>query len=257
MAIQAQMYSGFGFEGSQDYLTDNACGLNFTTQQQKLQDEQQLMRRVPPGQPTPFMSRYNTDYQLSGAFYQTVCAQFDKQRNEIDLFISSQNERLRMAVQEKRRQQTSQFMKKYESKIQNIIRQKDEEIEKAGKRTAELQDYLRRMEIERQTWQSAARESEAAAASLSSAINRLREAAGGGCGAAGDAESCCCPGDGDGMGKLGNLEGKMICKMCNVRVSCMIMLPCKHLCSCRDCEALLESCPVCKVAKRASIEALI
>ncbi|GER42341.1 SBP (S-ribonuclease binding protein) family protein [Striga asiatica] len=253
MAIQAQMYSGFGFGGSQGYLMDNSCALNFTPQQQKLQDEQQSMQRVPP---PPFMSRYNMDDQLSGAFYQTVCAQFDNQRNEIELFISSQNGRLRMAVQEQRRQQTTQFMKKYESKIQNIIRQKDEEIEKAGKRTVELQDYLRRMEIERQTWQRAARESEAAAASLSSTINRLREETPAG-GAAGDAESCCCPGDGDGFGKLWNLEGKMICQRCNVRVSCVIMLPCKHLCSCRDCEALLESCPVCKVVKRASIEALI
>ncbi|GER50241.1 SBP (S-ribonuclease binding protein) family protein [Striga asiatica] len=259
MAIQAQIYSGFGLGGSQDYLMDNACGLNnsmcYTPHQQKLQHEQQLMQRVP----------HSTDDQFSAAFSQTVAAHVENQRIEIDMFINSQNERLRMALQEQRKQQMSMFVKKCESKVQFLIRHKEEEIEKAARRTAELQDYLKRMEIERHAWQRAAMDGEAAAASLSSAIERLREAAaaadgGGGGDAAGDAESCCCVGDDDKMARNENLEGnlrKMICKRCHVRKSCVIMLPCRHLCACRECEGFLDSCPVCNVVKRASIEALI
>ncbi|CAA0807731.1 SBP (S-ribonuclease binding protein) family protein [Striga hermonthica] len=255
MAIQAQMYSGFGLG---DYLMDNACGLNnsmcYAPHQQKLQQEQQLMQRVPR----------STDDQISSAFSQTVAAHVENQRIEIDMFINSQNERLRMALQEQRKQHMSMFVKKCESKVQFLIRQKDEEIEKAARRTAELQDYLKRMEIEKHAWQRAAMDGEAAAASLSSAIERLREAAAvDGCGggdAAGDAESCCCMGGDEKLARNENLVGnlrKMICKRCHVKKSCVIMLPCRHLCACRECEGFLDSCPVCNVVKRASIEALI
>ncbi|GFP89055.1 boi-related E3 ubiquitin-protein ligase 1 [Phtheirospermum japonicum] len=246
MAIQAQMYSGFGFGGSQDYLMDNGCGLNnlcFVSQQ-----EQHLMQRVPP-----FTPKNITDDQQSVAFSQTLSAHIENQKSEIDLFIHSQNERLRMALQEQRRQQTSLLMKKYESKIQFLINQKEEEIEKAAKRTMELQEFLRRMEIESQAWQRAARENEAMAASLNSTIERLRETAAAN-NAADDAESCCCLGE-----EKIEIENRktMVCKSCNYRESSVIMLPCRHLCSCRECDAFLDSCPVCKTVKKASIEALL
>ncbi|KAL3613943.1 hypothetical protein CASFOL_042017 [Castilleja foliolosa] len=241
MAIQAQIYSSFAFGGSQDYLMDNACGYN--NNQYKLQQEQQLMQRVPP----PFHPKNNTmDDQHSVAFSQTLSAHIENQKSEIDFFIHSQNERLRIALQEQRKQQISALMAKYESKIQFLLTQKEEEIEIAAKRSIELQGFLKKMEIESQTWQRLARENEAMAASLSSTIERLRETAAVN-NAADDAESC------DG----GEQTARMVCKSCNYREACVIMVPCRHLCSCRECDAFLGSCPVCMTVKKASIEALI
>ncbi|KAI3446266.1 hypothetical protein Pfo_002931 [Paulownia fortunei] len=253
MAIQAQMYSGFALGGPQDLLMDNACGLNNLCfipqqqQQQKPQQEQQLMQRF------PFLPENNIGDQQSMAFSQSISDHTENQRIEIDLFINSQNEKLRMALQEQRKHQIALFMKKYESKIQFLIKQKEEEVAKAAKRTMELQDFLKRMEIENQTWQRVAKENEAMVASLNTTIERLRETA---ANAAEDAESCCLEEE-QKTEKWEQETRKMICRCCNSRNSCVIMLPCRHLCSCKYCDALLDSCPVCKMVKKASIEALV
>uniref|UniRef100_A0A2P2Q6C6 RING-type domain-containing protein n=1 Tax=Rhizophora mucronata TaxID=61149 RepID=A0A2P2Q6C6_RHIMU len=49
----------------------------------------------------------------------------------------------------------------------------------------------------------------------------------------------------------------MVCKCCNARSSCVLFIPCRHLCSCKACDAFLDSCPVCQTAKETSIEALM
>lgn len=160
-----------------------------------------------------------------------------------------------MALQEQRKHQTALFMKKYESKIQFLIKQKNEEIAKAANRTMELQDFLKRMEIENQTWQRVAKENEAMVASLNCTIQRLRETASN---AAEDAESCCClEGEKETAETWDQETRKMVCRCCNSRNACVIMLPCRHMCSCKDCEVILDYCPVCKMIKKASIEALV
>lgn len=266
MAIQAQMSSGFVF--GQDLLTENVYGLNNLCfnlqhhhhQSKPQQQHQELMQRIP---------KIIDDHR---SISQIISAQFDNQRIEIDHYISSQvtntlkthpftlqiqteknksifflqNERLRMALQEQRKQQTAVMMKKYESKIQSLMRHKDEEIVRAANRNMELQDCMRKMEMERQTWQRAAQENEAVAASLN---QRLRESGG----AAEDAESWC----GGGERSEERETRKMVCRCCYSRKSCVIMLPCRHLCSCRDCDAFLDCCPVCNVAKKGSLEALL
>lgn len=154
-----------------------------------------------------------------------------------------------MAMQEQRKQQVAVLMKKYEMKTQFLVRQKEEEIAKAANRTAELQNFLKRMEIENLTWQRAAKESEAMIASLNESIQRLRETAEN---AAEDAESCC---DG-GAAEEEEAERRMVCRCCNSREPCVVMMPCRHLCACKDCEVFLDSCPVCSMPKRSTILAV-
>lgn len=149
-------------------------------------------------------------------------------------------------------------MRRYGSKIQSLMKQKDEEILKAASRNVELQDCVRRMEMERLTWQRVSQEREAMAESLNGTIQRLREEA-----AAEDAGSCCCgERDREREGEWERREREretmvMVCRCCNSRKSCVIMLPCRHLCSCRDCDAFLDCCPVCNAPKKSSLEALL
>ncbi|KAL0412385.1 UNVERIFIED_CONTAM: putative BOI-related E3 ubiquitin-protein ligase 3 [Sesamum radiatum] len=184
----------------------------------------------------------------------TVSALVEKQRLELEHFINLQNERLRIAMQEQRKQQISVLVKKYESKTQFLLKQKEEEMAKASNRTMELQNFLKRLESESQTWQRIAKENEAMVASLNSRIGRLRESAGN---AAEDAESCCENGQDMEENATEKRRRKMVCKCCNSRQSCVVMLPCRHLCSCKDCEVFLDSCPVCRTVKKATVEALI
>ncbi|MCE3050271.1 hypothetical protein HAX54_046774 [Datura stramonium] len=262
MAIQAQLYTdnlGFSLGGSQD-LMENGCGFNqfcFTAQQQQplqqnLQQQQILPQKINQNLVNVVPKQYSNITE-SMPFSQFVATQIDKQRIEIDQFISLHNERLRLVLIEQRKQQLALIWRKYESKLQFLLKQKDEEIAKAANRTKELEDFIKKMEIEKQAWQRTANENEAIVVSLNNTIEQLRESAyclstnGGG----EDAESCCDVHDDDQQTR------KMICKSCSCRFSCMIFLPCRHLSSCKACDSLLHQCPVCGIGKKASIEALI
>lgn len=142
-------------------------------------------------------------------------------------------------------------MKKYE----HLIKQRDDDILKAASRNMELQTHIKRMEIEIQKWQRLAHENESMVASLNGTIQRLRETN------VEDAESCCFLEEEEDEGnKTGDQETRkmmMICRCCNSRNSCVVMLPCRHLRSCKFCDAFLDSCPVCNQVKKFSIWALV
>lgn len=182
-------------------------------------------------------------------------------------FWFEQSEKLRIAFEEHKRQQTI-LLKKYESETQIILRQKDEEIVKAANRTTELNDFLKKIETENQAWQRLAKENETIIVTLNNSINQLKEnACQNGNGVVNDAESCC-----DIIINTTEEEKKrrveeeqesrkmmMVCKSCNnSRNPCaIILLPCRHLCSCKFCEPYLFSCPLCNFPKEGSIEALL
>ncbi|XP_055808393.1 probable BOI-related E3 ubiquitin-protein ligase 2 [Solanum dulcamara] len=272
MAIQAQLYSenlGFSLGSSQDLMDNNVCGFNqfcFNPQPQHQQQQQQPCLTQIQQQQLHILNQknnsqnlMNTNYTQSLMFPHTLASLFEKQRVEIDHFISLQNERLRLALQEQRKQQVALILRNYESKIHLLLRQKDEEIAKACKRSKELEDFLKRVEMENQTWQRIANENEAIAVSLNKTIEQLRENACFQSTNVGDAESCCdVPSIEDKVQSSQQQETRnMMCKNCNSSKSCMVFLPCRHLSSCKDCDSFLHSCPLCNMVKKATIEALI
>ncbi|XP_019165731.1 PREDICTED: probable BOI-related E3 ubiquitin-protein ligase 3 [Ipomoea nil] len=300
MAIQAQIYSqnlGFPLAIPPDFMdgdapasaaaaVDGVVGFDhhfcFNPPPPPLPPQQQFVmpqfhQNIPPQQQknyNDFVAAKNPQPPSMG-FSQNLAAELEKQILEIDRFISLQNERLRLGLQEQRKQQLALMLRKYESKKQFLLKQKEEEMSKALNKTMELEDMLRRIEMEKQAWQSMAKEKEAMAMSLNNTIEQLKESAwlqpwtGG----AEDAESCCENGGDDnapaaaaplfrdGGSGGGNGEnskrGDMACKSCNSGVSCVVFLPCRHLSSCQACDPFLDSCPLCGMLKKASIQALL
>ncbi|KAI3515239.1 hypothetical protein L1887_14036 [Cichorium endivia] len=258
MAIQARLYSenlAFPFIGddgggvgggslSQDLMEN--CGVNdfylFNLQQQQQQLYQQSHQPPTKNQDSVFESGFNKPTTMHS---QSVAAYIQKQNQEIEGFISLQNERLRLALQAHRKQQLLTILKKYESKSEILLKQKDEEIKRATTRRIELEEFLRITDIERQKWQMAAMETEAMVMNLSNKIEQLRanskiEV---------EDEGSCCHQENDVENK-----STMICKNCFSEDSCVVMIPCRHLCCCRSCDAFLHSCPVCNMVKKASIQ---
>ncbi|KAK8522225.1 hypothetical protein V6N12_055943 [Hibiscus sabdariffa] len=273
MAVQAQLYSdniGFPLCGSLD-LIDNGCGVGagagfnqyggFSVQQlsnvQQLQQQQQQQFQYLQNQ-----QQGNQNLE-SLMFSQNMVSQVEKQRHEIDQFVKSQNERLRLLLQEQRKQQLAVLAKKIESRACVLLNQKDQEIAKATSKAMELQNLLGRLEMESQAWQRVAQENEAMVVSLNNRLQQLQEEAS--CrfnNGVDDAESCCECQDKDENNKEAteteeNNQRRMVCKCCNHRGSSVLFLPCRHLCSCKDCAVFLDSCPVCRTAKKGSIEALV
>ncbi|KAJ8648022.1 hypothetical protein MRB53_001045 [Persea americana] len=194
----------------------------------------------------------SSDDLASTTFSHFLASQIEKQRNDMDEFIVLQNERLRVTIQEKRKQQIALLLKTLEVKTLFLLRQKEEEIAKQNRKKAELEFCLKRMEMEIQTWQRIASEKEAMVFSLNTKIEQvMREKVCSSSTPAQDAESCC---DLSPSTNPSEQREKMACKACNSRVSCILILPCRHLCSCEACEALLDSCPVCNSVKMASME---
>lgn len=44
------------------------------------------------------------------------------------------------------------------------------------------------------------------------------------------------------------------CRACKVREVSVLLLPCRHLCLCKDCEGFIDICPVCSVMKTATVQ---
>ena len=160
--------------------------------------------------------------------------------------------RLRYALQQQRKQQLGTILKSVESKVSSLIRQKEEDLARATKKTMELEVWLRKVELESEQCQRVAREKEAMVVDLSNSLEQIRGRLAMANNEVPDAESFCC-GSSD-REQDQESQNRMVCRGCNSRSSCIIFLPCRHLCSCKSCEPYLGFCPVCKSVKQASME---
>ncbi|KAK7351931.1 hypothetical protein VNO77_11716 [Canavalia gladiata] len=300
MAIEAHLYptstnAAFPFCGSQaDFMIDvHSC---FNTQQQQhhlynlghhhqhLLNHQNQMNQHNMSvvdHTLPFLSnsnaynasnKYNHNIHPLAPNSQSFAVEFDAQGDEVDHYVRSQNEKFRILLQNQRKQQLEDFLKKVELNALYVLSQKDEQIAQATKKRVELEEFLTRLEAENQSWRRVAQENEAMVLSLHNTLEQMKERAFYGM-AMEDAESCCdenigteeeeeetgenrlCYGGGTEEEQIG--KKTMICKSCNSRCSSFMFLPCRHLCSCKSCEVFLQACPVCRMAKKSSIETLI
>ena len=138
--------------------------------------------------------------------------------------------------------------------------EKEAEIEKAARRIAELEARAAQLTLEAQSWQVKARAQEAQAANLQAQLQQAmvgptnvnggdKEGSGVGCnGDAEDAESAYV----DPVSDRRVLSPS--CKMCRTRVATVVLLPCRHLCVCRECDDVVQACPLCLSMRTASIE---
>lgn len=180
------------------------------------------------------------------------------------LFVTlEQNERLRRALQHQRKEHVALLLSALESKSQSVMRQKEEDLAQSKKRNKELEDCLRKAEMESEAWQRVAKEKEGMVVSLTNTLQQVQERElWWDSNRAEDTESCCYPCEEgeeyrDEEDKVEKLRMKMACKSCSSRTSCVLFLPCRHLCSCHFCEALLEFCPVCNSVKEGCMEVLL
>ncbi|KAG6571752.1 putative BOI-related E3 ubiquitin-protein ligase 3, partial [Cucurbita argyrosperma subsp. sororia] len=215
--------------------------------QQRKQQQQQPNHNhnLVPQSSSTFISLLTDDF----------ASNFKRQQDEIDQFLQAQEEQLRLTLADKRQRHYRALLDAVEESVARRLREREAEVEKATRRNAELEARAAQLSVEAQVWQAKARAQEATAVALQA---QLQQAMSGGCdggdgGTAGaegqtdDAESAHI--DPDRVRILGPS-----CKACRKRLASVLLLPCRHLCLCTDCDQVAQTCPLCPSKRSSSVE---
>eukprot|EP00262_Sarcandra_glabra_P017461 TRINITY_DN5994_c0_g4_i1.p1 TRINITY_DN5994_c0_g4~~TRINITY_DN5994_c0_g4_i1.p1 ORF type:complete len:342 (+),score=7.35 TRINITY_DN5994_c0_g4_i1:242-1267(+) len=203
------------------------------------------------GRSQPLVSNLSQDV-ISYLYHQNI---------EVDTLIQLQNEKLRSELEETRKRHCRSLLSVLEQQIAKRIKEKETELENANRRNAELEEKVKQMIAENQIWFNVAKNNEAIVTNLRTSLEQIliqnsaqtKEGYGDtDCIATAledDAGSCCYE------EKTGpEISGRKTCKVCHENDVSVLLLPCRHLCLCKDCESKNESCPICNSVKNASLQ---
>ncbi|PIN05502.1 putative E3 ubiquitin ligase [Handroanthus impetiginosus] len=202
---------------------------------------------------------------------------FQQQQLEIDRFIAQHTEKVRMEIEERRKRFSRRIAAALQENIMKKLKAKEEEIEKIGKLNWALEERVKSLCEENQIWRDLAQTNEATANALRCNLeqvlaqvqdeqhqekrHRTDDVA-----AMYDAQSCC----GSNFNEIEvrtsaespstsgrdhdyNSNRNRMCRSCGKEESCVLLLPCRHLCLCTVCGSCLHTCPVCNSTKTASV----
>ncbi|CAI9755066.1 unnamed protein product [Fraxinus pennsylvanica] len=188
-----------------------------------------------------------------------ISFQIQQQSLEIDRLISQHTEIVRVGIEERRKGHSLRIVKAVEEESMKKLKGKEEEIEKIGKLNLALEERVKSLFVENQIWRDLAQTSEATAntlrCNLEQILNQVQEdhhrqprwrneeAA-----VASDNESQSCCGS-----NFDPIIGKRMCRSCKEQESSVLLLPCRHLCLCTNCESSLHTCPICNSFKTATV----
>ncbi|WOL01796.1 putative BOI-related E3 ubiquitin-protein ligase 2 [Canna indica] len=181
---------------------------------------------------------------------------------EIDAFLRLQSEQLRSGFEEARKRHCKALLWAVEQRVAKRLKEKEIELEKAQRRNAELEERLRQVAAESQMWFSVAKNNECIAASLRASLEQvlLQNAAAvqaneGYGDTEDDAQSCCLAEAPAAAAKEAALPpANGACRTCGEGEALVLLLPCRHLCLCKDCESKVGTCPVCGSDKNACLQ---
>ncbi|KAK4365828.1 hypothetical protein RND71_013708 [Anisodus tanguticus] len=241
-----------------------ASGEQLQQQQQQHQLQQQYHKQQQQQQHhslSPQSSQSSAFYSILTEDMSTIIKQ---QHDEIEQFLHVQREQLRRTLEEKRRAHYRVLLRTAEETMARQLKEKEVEVEKAVQRNAELEARAAQLNAQAQAWQAKARAEEFTAATLQAQLQQAMMNGGGcnahlpdrdvGCGGGGeaeDAESAYIDPD-----RVIESTGPS-CKGCRKRVASVVLLPCRHLCVCTDCDAVVQACPLCLSVRSSSVEVFL
>ncbi|MQM16106.1 hypothetical protein Taro_049060 [Colocasia esculenta] len=184
-----------------------------------------------------------------------------RQEAEMERFLKIQGEQLRQAILEKVQSKQLETLASVEEKISRRLREKEAEVEDINRRNWELEEQMKQLTAEVGTWQNRAKYNENMIGTLRYHLQQVAQSRDSkeGCGDSevDDTASCCNvkPIDFELVCKDSkDLKELMTCKVCRVSEVCMLLLPCRHLCLCKNCESKLSFCPMCQSSKVIGME---
>ncbi|KAL6975084.1 RING-type E3 ubiquitin transferase [Sarracenia purpurea var. burkii] len=223
-----------------------------------------------------------------------ISLQIQQQQFEIDSLIAQHTEKVRFEIEEQRKRYSRGIITAVEERIMKKLRAKEEEIEKIGKLNWALEERVKSLCIENHIWRDLAQTNEATANALRSNLEQVlaqvkgvhqhRSGGDGGldevAALVDDAQSCCgsnyavvdeeqrtlvaCGGErkvvkdiGSDDGSANSSNSNRLCRHCGKEESCVLLLPCRHLCLCSICGSSIHACPICNTPKNASLRVIM
>ncbi|KAI6688110.1 hypothetical protein NL676_024938 [Syzygium grande] len=177
---------------------------------------------------------------------------------ETNRFLKLQTDRMRQSVLQKIRSTQLQTLSLLEDQVIQKLGAKEAEVESINKKNEELEERIKQLTFEVGAWQHRAINSENMIATINYNLQQIyaqsRDSKEG-CGDSEVDDTASCS-NGHAM-DFHSLLGKektssqesMSCKVCRVNTVSMLLLPCQHLCVCKDCESKVRFCPLCQSYK--------
>ncbi|XP_051116582.1 E3 ubiquitin-protein ligase BOI-like [Andrographis paniculata] len=188
--------------------------------------------------------------------------ELDQQREEFDRFIRSQAENLAKGLREIKQRHTASLLKNLEKTVLTKLQEKNVELENVTSRNKELVESVKHLTAEAQSWSYMAKHNESMVTALKTNLqqamqqksNRAREGVGDS--HVDDAESCIDPNNYLSSSAVGSRKCKhnVICRLCNGNEASILVMPCRHLCLCRECRHFVSECPACQTTTTSSLE---
>ncbi|KAK9080207.1 hypothetical protein SSX86_001882 [Deinandra increscens subsp. villosa] len=182
-----------------------------------------------------------------------------RQDAEFDRLMKIQADRLKQAVLEKVRTNQLELISHVEDKFIEKLREKESEVENINKKNLELELQVEELAMKADNWQQRAKYNENMINTLKFNLQQVYAQGKDSKEGCGDSEvddtASYCNGraiDFQLLCKSNN--GMMMCKVCRMNEVCMLLLPCKHLCLCKECESKLSMCPLCQCSKYIGME---
>jgi E3 ubiquitin-protein ligase BOI-like protein len=216
---------------------------------------------LPIGQ---FQNSYNNNRCSPFTFLgEDISLQIQQQQMEMDCFVAQHTEKVRRDIEERRKGNSRRMIAAVEEGIVNRLRAKEEEIDKLGKFNLALEERVKSLCVENQIWRDLAQTNETTANALRSNLEQVlthfqddhlqRRAAADNQALHDDAQSSCGSNHAADNASEVNSQNERLCRSCRKVESCVLLLPCRHLCLCAACGSSLHTCPVCKSTKEASL----
>ncbi|EOA38181.1 hypothetical protein CARUB_v10009658mg [Capsella rubella] len=190
---------------------------------------------------------------------------FHRQKDELDQFIKIQAAQMAKGVRDMKQRHIASFLTTLEKGVSKKLQEKDHEINDMNRKNKELVERIKQVAMEAQNWHYRAKYNESVVnvlkANLQQAMshnNNVIAAADQGKEGFGDSEiddaasSYIDPNNNKNNNNMG--MQRMRCKTCNAKEVSVLLVPCRHLSLCTECDVITKICPVCKSLKTSSVQ---
>ncbi|KAI3720321.1 hypothetical protein L6452_21237 [Arctium lappa] len=203
---------------------------------------------------------------IMSSFGDSVTNELDRHNEELERFIMIQGENMLKGVKDIRQRHMASFLASIGKGIEKKIREKDIEIETINHKNKELVERIKQVANEAQNWHYRAKYNE-------SMVNMLRTNLQQALAQGNEQQQQVKEGFGDTDAEYDavssidpnnclNAPGKsrdesssmMVCKACKAKEVSILVMPCRHLSLCKDCDRGLNVCPVCQIVKTVGVE---